>query len=80
MSRPATLRVDWSACDGQGLCAIWAPQLVHRDEWGFPVVAPGPIPGGLLPEAHDAVRSCPRMAMSVVLDRSSKWRRRTKPS
>lgn len=74
------LRVDWSLCDGQGLCALWAPELVQRDEWGFPVVTPGPLPAALLPQARDAVRSCPRLAMAVLADRSSKGTRRTKRS
>ena len=74
------LRVDWSLCDGQGLCALWAPELVSRDEWGFPVVAEGSVRRELLPQARDAVRSCPRIAMAVVPDRSSKGTRRTKRS
>jgi len=74
------LRVDWSLCDGQGLCALWAPELVSRDEWGFPVVAEGPLRRELLPQARDAVLSCPRIAMTVVPDRSSKGTRWTKRS
>ena len=66
MSAPVRLRVDWSACDGQGLCAIWAPELVSRDEWGFPVVASGAVPGSLLPAAREAVRACPRLALALV--------------
>jgi len=66
MSAPVRLRVDWSACDGQGLCAVWAPELVQRDEWGFPIVAAGPVPAPLLPAARDAVRACPRLALALV--------------
>lgn len=80
MSRPVQLRVDWSACDGQGLCAVWAPELVRRDEWGYPVVAPGAVSDSLEPQARDAVRSCPRMAMALVPPRSSTGQTWTKGS
>ena len=66
MSAPVRLRVDWSACDGQGLCAVWAPELVQRDEWGYPVVAPGAVPAALLPVAREAVSACPRLALALV--------------
>jgi ferredoxin len=72
VSAQGRLRVDWSACDGQGLCAVWAPELVHRDEWGYPVVSRDPVPADLLPRAREAVRSCPRGAMVILLHRSSK--------
>jgi ferredoxin len=66
MSAPVRLGVDWSACDGQGLCAVWAPELVQRDEWGYPVVAPGPVPAALLSVVRDAVSACPRLALALV--------------
>lgn len=66
MSAPVRLRVDWSACDAQGLCAVWAPELVTRDEWGYPVVAGGPVPAPLLTVAREAVRACPRLALALV--------------
>ena len=40
---PATPRllVDWTRCDGHGLCAALAPDLVAPDPWGFPLLRPG---------------------------------------
>jgi ferredoxin len=60
------LLVDWAACDGRGLCAMWAPRLIGRDEWGYPVVAQVPLEGDLLQEAKQAARSCPRLAIRLV--------------
>ena len=71
MSRPVRLRVDWTVCDGHGLCAEWAPELLGRDEWGFPVVAAGPVPVEALEHAREAVRACPVLALKLVADRPS---------
>jgi ferredoxin len=66
VSRPVRLRVDWAACDGHGLCAEWAPEVITRDEWGFPVVAAGAVPAGALQHARDAVRACPVLALKLL--------------
>ena len=71
MSKPVRLRVDWAACDGHGLCAEWAPEVIARDEWGFPVVAAGAVPPEVLPHARDAVRACPVLALKLVVARPS---------
>lgn len=66
MSRGKRLRVDWAACDAHGLCALWAPDLVGRDEWGYPLLADGEVPAALLSEARAAVRACPALALALV--------------
>jgi len=66
MSRPLRLRVDWSACDGHGLCEHWAPELIRRDEWGFPVVAPGAVPRDVVEHARAAVAACPVLALKLL--------------
>jgi ferredoxin len=60
------LRVDWAACDGHGLCAQWAPEVISLDEWGFPLVADGPVPAAALEHARAAVRSCPVLALKLL--------------
>ena len=60
------LRVDWAACDGHGLCARWAPELIELDEWGSPVVAPGAVPPAVLDAAREAVQACPLQALKLV--------------
>ena len=60
------LRVDWAACDGHGLCARWAPELISQDDWGYPVLAPGVVPDKLLEAAREAASSCPVLALKLV--------------
>ena len=33
----STLHVDWTRCDGHGLCADLLPEVLTRDEWGYPL-------------------------------------------
>jgi ferredoxin len=64
--RAAHLRVDPAACDGVGVCAHLAPDLVTVDSWGYPVVADVPLTHKRdLRQAEAAVRACPRKALHV---------------
>ena len=65
MSEELTLHVDRIKCDGRGLCAELLPELVRLDDWGYPILAPGPIPGHLLRHAERAVESCPVLAIAM---------------
>ena len=49
------LRLDPIACDGHGICAELLPERIGLDDWGFPVIAPGPVPPELVPAARRAV-------------------------
>jgi len=60
---PSELRVNPILCDAHGHCAELLPELITRDEWGYPIVARGPIPAGLEREARRAAASCPRLAL-----------------
>jgi ferredoxin len=57
--RDLALRVNPVACTGHGLCA----ELVTLDEWGYPVIAAGPVPGSLRRPARRAVTDCPALAL-----------------
>jgi ferredoxin len=59
------LAVDRIACDGYGMCAELLPELIELDEWGYPIVAPGPVPGRLLGHARRAVDACPVLALRL---------------
>lgn len=65
----AVLHIDWTACDGRGLCTELLPELLRRDEWGYPLAlgygSDVPIPAGLEGAADDAVALCPRLALSL---------------
>jgi ferredoxin len=69
---PRRLHIDWTRCDGRGLCTELLPGLLRRDDWGYPLVRNGSgdptVPPGDLPEAIVAVDLCPRLALSLHLD------------
>jgi ferredoxin len=66
------LRIDATGCDGVGMCALVAPDLVTLDAWGFPVIADvdGLVASGQITErqarvqARRAVRACPHRVLS----------------
>ena len=57
--------VDWLRCDGNGVCAELLPELVGRDDWGYPVVADAPVPDELHHLALRARAACPTMALRL---------------
>lgn len=59
------LRVDPIACDGHGLCAELFPERVSLDEWGYPIIQPGPVPRSLEKHAKRAVAQCPVLALKL---------------
>src|SRR5437870_2850845 len=44
VSREFNLVVDRIKCDGRGLCAELLPELIRLDDWGYPILRPGPLP------------------------------------
>jgi len=59
------LRLDPIRCDGYGMCAVVLPERITLDEWGYPVIEPGPVPEGVLSRARRAVDVCPVLALSL---------------
>jgi ferredoxin len=59
------LRVDPILCDAYGHCAELLPELIVRDEWGYPIVSDDPLDDELRGEARHAVRTCPRLALAL---------------
>ena len=59
------LIVDRIKCDGRGLCAELLPELIRLDDWGYPILASGPIPEHLIPLAQRAVDDCPVLAIAL---------------
>lgn len=57
------LRVNPILCDAHGVCAAMLPELISLDPWGYPIIAPGPVPPGLESLARRAVTSCPALAL-----------------
>jgi ferredoxin len=61
----ARLRINPIACDGRSLCAEVLPEMITLDDWGFPIIRDADVPPGLLDEAAEAVRLCPRLALRL---------------
>lgn len=61
----ATLEVDWARCDGHGLCAALAPELVALGPHGYPVIGTTPIAPWLEHSARRAVSQCPALALRL---------------
>ncbi len=59
------LEVNRIACDGHGLCAELLPELIRLDDWGYPMLAPGPIPPGFEAYVRRGVAACPTLALLV---------------
>jgi ferredoxin len=66
----SVLHIDWTACDGRGLCAELLPEVIARDEWGYPLAlgygSNVPIPRELESDARSAVALCPRLALRLI--------------
>jgi ferredoxin len=64
----ARLHIDWTACDGRGLCVELLPEVLERDPWGYPIPhQPGPIqvPEHLVKHAEHAATLCPLLALRL---------------
>jgi NADH:ubiquinone oxidoreductase subunit F (NADH-binding)/ferredoxin len=60
------LAVDWSRCDGHGLCAAVLPELIRLDGNGYPSFPDLPVPPWLERGANQAVAMCPALALRFV--------------
>lgn len=67
MNNPVNkVEIDWTRCDGHGLCAGLLPDDIVLDEWGFPVLRDREITAGELPDARRAVLACPALALRLA--------------
>jgi ferredoxin len=62
------LRVNPVTCEAHGVCAELFPERITVDPWGYPIIAPQPVPDELLGHARRAVAACPTLAL--LIDRS----------
>lgn len=60
-----TLRVNPIACEGIGMCAHLAPDLITIDRWGFPLFPRTPLTTEQERQARRAFQGCPRRALHV---------------
>ena len=66
------LRVNPIQCTGHGVCAELLPELVTLDEWGYPIIDPGPVPPALDRDARRAVAACPALALRLTAERTAR--------
>jgi ferredoxin len=62
------LRVNPIACEAHGMCAELLPERIELDDWGYPILASGPVQPELLEHARRAADACPTLAL--LLERS----------
>jgi ferredoxin len=62
------LVVNWSLCDGNGVCAKEAPELLQMDDQDFLIVRSYAVTEDLRRKMEAAVRACPKRALSIVPD------------
>ena len=63
------LHIDWTVCDGRGLCMELVPELLDRDDWGFPVLRTprgACVPRELLDAVDEAIVACPKRALKLL--------------
>jgi ferredoxin len=61
-----TLSVDPTVCQGYGLCADEAPELIELDDSGYATVrGDGEVPPALEAVAAKAVAMCPAKALTL---------------
>ena len=70
MADVSRLHIDWTRCDGRGLCTELLPDLLTRDDWGYPLARKRSrepdVPPAQLKYAKAAVKRCPRLALKLV--------------
>ena len=65
----STLHVDWTRCDGHGLCADLLPEVLTRDEWGYPLARRDDRSRAVAPALEEHARRagvlCPLLALRL---------------
>lgn len=61
-----SVRVNPILCEGVGICAHLAADLVTLDPWGFPLLPGGALTPAQVSQMRRAVNACPRRAL--ILD------------
>lgn len=61
--KPARIQVDWTRCDGHGVCAALLPERIRLDEWGFPIVIAPVVSEAGDPDVRQAAAACPALAL-----------------
>jgi ferredoxin len=57
--------VDWTRCDGHGLCSVLLPENLTADAAGFPFVRTSEVADASKRHARRAVAACPALALRL---------------
>ncbi len=61
----STIDIDWTRCDGHGLCSRLLPEKISLDEWGYPIIDGRELAPPLVHAARKAALACPALALRV---------------
>ncbi|GAB2795868.1 NADH-ubiquinone oxidoreductase-F iron-sulfur binding region domain-containing protein [Streptomyces daliensis] len=64
-ARRERLVVNWTLCQGHGLCAGVVPDVIRLGADGYPTKGSAEVPARLRKQAQRAVRRCPALALRV---------------
>ncbi|UQX88311.1 ferredoxin [Jatrophihabitans telluris] len=67
-STPTGLTIDWSRCDGHGLCAALLPDAISLDDWGYPVIDERRLTEQSGGDVRRAVSVCPALALRLSVE------------
>lgn len=57
--------IDWTRCDGHGLCALLLAENIRSDTDGFPLVDDAHVRAGSVRHARRAASMCPALALRL---------------
>jgi ferredoxin len=60
---PSRLEVDWTRCDGHGICAALLPGAITRDDWGYPLIDADAVASAGSGALNRVVTACPSLAL-----------------
>ncbi|MBA2956149.1 ferredoxin [Nocardioides sp. MAH-18] len=66
------LDVDWTRCDGHGLCALLLSENIVEDVDGYPILIGSDVAPQTLRHARRAVATCPALALRLEGDASAR--------
>lgn len=66
------LEIDWTRCDGHGLCAALLSGAIGRDDWGFPVIDQNAVARQAPAAVQRAVACCPALALRLTSARGGR--------
>jgi ferredoxin len=61
-----TLAIDWTRCDGHGLCAALLPDRIEPDEWGYPILRHTTVTPDTERGLRRAIAACPAVALRLT--------------